>query len=230
MKALGMVEVYGYLTAIEALDSALKAANVNLVDVTMVRGGLVTVLISGDVGAVKAAVDASKTAASKVGKIISVHVIPRPSKEVEKIIPFRSPDKEEVEPNKIQRIEVMPELNKVELIEVMPELNMVELIEGMPESNKVEQIEPLPEHNKTQRVEDMPESQSVTSEENLNHPQPEGLDKSQITVEALKSMTVDRLRKLARDVGITNMTRKEIRFATKHELIDSISKFIEEER
>ena len=70
MNALGMIETYGYLAAVEALDSALKAANVSLVDVVRVKGGLVTVLIEGDVGAVKAAVDASAAAAERVGTVV----------------------------------------------------------------------------------------------------------------------------------------------------------------
>lgn len=158
MKALGMIEVYGYLAAVEALDSALKAANVKMVDVTLVQGGLVAVLITGEVGAVKAATDASKTAAERVGKVISVHVIPRPSERIEMIIPFQPA--------------------------------------GM--------VSP---------------SSPAKTEEPIR-----------ITEEQLKKMTVDRLRSLARELGITNMTRKEIRFATKHELIDAISKFIEQER
>ncbi|QOV19854.1 BMC domain-containing protein [Blautia liquoris] len=89
MKALGMIEVYGYLAAVEALDSALKAANVSLVDVVKVRGGLVTVLVDGDVGAVKAAMDASQAAAERVGRINSLHVIPRPA---EGVIRMLTPD------------------------------------------------------------------------------------------------------------------------------------------
>ena len=82
MNALGMIETYGYLAAVEALDSALKAANVSLVDVTKVKGGLVTVMVEGDVGAVKAAIDASAAAAERVGTVVSVHVIPRPAQDV----------------------------------------------------------------------------------------------------------------------------------------------------
>lgn len=82
MEALGMIEVYGYLSAVEALDSALKAANVALHSVTKVQGGLVTVMVVGDVGAVKAAMDASAAAAGRVGNVVSVHVIPRPAKDV----------------------------------------------------------------------------------------------------------------------------------------------------
>lgn len=82
MEALGLIEVYGYLSAVEALDSALKAANVSLHSVTKVQGGLVTVMVVGDVGAVKAAMDASAAAAQRVGNVVSVHVIPRPASEV----------------------------------------------------------------------------------------------------------------------------------------------------
>lgn len=82
MEALGLIEVYGYLSAVEALDSALKAANVSLHSVTKVRGGLVTVMVVGDVGAVKAAMDASAAAVQRVGNMVSVHVIPRPASEV----------------------------------------------------------------------------------------------------------------------------------------------------
>ena len=86
MQALGMIEVYGYLTAVEALDSALKAANVSRLGVDKVRGGLVTVLVEGDVGAVKAAMDASAAAAERVGTVISVHVIPRLADDVTRLL------------------------------------------------------------------------------------------------------------------------------------------------
>lgn len=86
MEALGMIEVYGYLAAVEALDCALKAANVRLLTVKLVTGGMVAVFVTGDVGAVKAAIDASAGAAEKVGRIVSVHVIPRPHYEVDMLI------------------------------------------------------------------------------------------------------------------------------------------------
>ncbi|WP_300367671.1 BMC domain-containing protein [Brachyspira sp.] len=82
--ALGMIETKGLISAIEAADAMVKAANVNLVGKTLVGGGLVTVMVRGDVGAVKAATDAG--AAAKVGDLISVHVIPRPHEEVESIL------------------------------------------------------------------------------------------------------------------------------------------------
>ena len=88
--ALGMVETKGLVGAIEAADAMVKAANVQLVGKEQVGGGLVTVMVRGDVGAVKAATDAGAAAAEKVGELISVHVIPRPHAEVDGILPHKA--------------------------------------------------------------------------------------------------------------------------------------------
>ena len=85
--ALGMVETKGLVGAIEAADAMVKAANVQLVGKEQVGGGLVTVMVRGDVGAVKAATDAGAAAAEKVGELVSVHVIPRPHAEVDFVLP-----------------------------------------------------------------------------------------------------------------------------------------------
>ncbi len=85
--ALGMIETKGLVSSIEAADAMVKAANVTLIGKEFVGGGLVTVMVRGDVGAVKAATDAGAAAADRVGELISVHVIPRPHSEVEQILP-----------------------------------------------------------------------------------------------------------------------------------------------
>ena len=85
-EALGMIETKGLVGSIEAADAMVKAANVTLVGKEHVGGGLVTVLVRGDVGAVKAATDAGAAAAQRVGELVSVHVIPRPHTEVETIL------------------------------------------------------------------------------------------------------------------------------------------------
>ena len=85
--ALGMVETKGLVGSVEAADAMVKAANVTLIGKVHVGGGLVTVMVRGDVGAVKAAVDAGAAAAQRVGNLISQHVIPRPHGEVEGILP-----------------------------------------------------------------------------------------------------------------------------------------------
>ena len=173
MQALGMIEVYGYLTAVEALDSALKAANVSRLGVEKVRGGLVTVLVEGDVGAVKAAMDASAAAAERVGTVISVHVIPRPADDVTRML---KGGKEPEEPTPPEPTPPKPEST------VMPE--------------EPEQSEPKP-------VDEEPTEPETGKTEK------------------------DALRRLARALEIKNMTRAEIRFAKKQELIQKITEFKE---
>ncbi|MBN2257598.1 MAG: ethanolamine utilization microcompartment protein EutM [Anaerolineaceae bacterium] len=88
--ALGMVETRGLVGAIEAADAMVKAANVNLIGSEYIGGGYVTVMVRGDVGAVKSATDAGAAAAKRVGDLVSVHVIPRPHEEVEMILPAKT--------------------------------------------------------------------------------------------------------------------------------------------
>jgi ethanolamine utilization protein EutM len=87
MIALGMIETKGLVGAIEAADAMVKAANVKLIGKEYIGGGFVTVMVRGDVGAVKAATDAGAAAAQRVGELVSVHVIPRPHGDVEVILP-----------------------------------------------------------------------------------------------------------------------------------------------
>lgn len=194
MKALGMIEVYGYLAAVEALDSALKAANVSLTDVVKVRGGLVTVMVEGDVGAVKAAVDASAAAAGRVGTVVSVHVIPRPAKDVGRMISKAGSDsKASVETGQVQA-------EAAEVIEDARVTQSPEIVNG-PEAGQLEEQQPA-------GVED---------------------DGQELSPEKLQKMTVDALRRLARELEVTNMTSPEIRFAKKQELIQKILEFVRQE-
>ena len=87
MEAVGMIETRGLVAAIEAADAMVKAANVTLIGTEKIGSGLVSVMVRGDVGAVKAATEAGSDAAQKLGEIIAVHVIPRPHGDVEKILP-----------------------------------------------------------------------------------------------------------------------------------------------
>lgn len=86
-EALGMVETRGLVAAIEAADAMVKAANVVLIGTEKIGSGLVSVMVRGDVGAVKAATEAGSTAAARLGEVIATHVIPRPHSDVEKILP-----------------------------------------------------------------------------------------------------------------------------------------------
>ena len=87
MEALGMIETRGLTASIEAADAMTKAANVTLVGTEKIGSGLVSVMVRGDVGAVKAAVEAGAEAASRLGELFAQHVIPRPHSDVEKILP-----------------------------------------------------------------------------------------------------------------------------------------------
>ncbi|MBR1677475.1 MAG: BMC domain-containing protein [Clostridia bacterium] len=87
LEALGMVETRGLTAAIEAADSMVKAAQVTLIGTEKIGSGLVTVMVRGDVGAVKAAVEAGGANAARLGELVATHVIPRPHGDVEKILP-----------------------------------------------------------------------------------------------------------------------------------------------
>ena len=87
LQALGMVETRGLTAAIEAADAMVKSAEVTLIGTEKIGSGLVTVMVRGDVGAVKAATEAGSTAAQRLGELVAVHVIPRPHTDVEKILP-----------------------------------------------------------------------------------------------------------------------------------------------
>ncbi len=86
-EALGLVETKGFVGAVEAADAMVKSANVRLMGMEKIGAGLVTVMVRGDVGAVKAAVDAGSVAARAVGELLSTHVIPRPHADTEKLLP-----------------------------------------------------------------------------------------------------------------------------------------------
>ncbi|MGL4589944.1 MAG: BMC domain-containing protein [Mycoplasmatales bacterium] len=108
MRSIGMIETKGLVGAIEAADAMVKAANVEFVGKQKVGSGIITVIVKGDVGAVKAAVDAGAAAAERVGEVLSVHVIPSPSKELEKmyLTPKKAPQTKVVdtEPKKETKV------------------------------------------------------------------------------------------------------------------------------
>ena len=182
MKALGMIELYGYLAAVEALDSALKAANVSSLGATKVGGGLVTVMVEGDVGAVKASMDAAASAAERVGEVISVHVIPRPHESVGEMLKPPTPPAPEKSPEPDPEPKPEPELKLEPEAETVPEVSETPVIE-----------EPV-------------KAESYTEE-------------------MLEKMSVSKLRTIARELQVDNMTREQIRFGKKTELIQNILEF-----
>lgn len=188
MKALGMIETRGLVASIEAADAMVKAANVTLTCKEHVGGGLVTVMVRGDVGAVKAAVDAGAAAAERVGELVSVHVIPRPHEELEGMLTTPAPVTPTPKPPK--EPEAAPEVSESE--------------------PSVPQPEPQPEP-------EAPVEEKAEEEE--------GVQLADLTDEVLEAMPVVKLRSVARSVGLDTMTRKEIRFAKKEELVAAIRAF-----
>ena len=210
MKALGMIETYGLVAAVEALDSALKAANVSLADMVRVKGGRVTVLVEGDVAAVKAAIDASQAAAERVGSVANAHVIPRPDPSVGQMLAggqgsFRR-EKNPSEPES-EESPVQTEI-RYETPEETPE------IREEPEKVSQETSEKI----QLQKEEPQPESEGFTET-----PKP-------VTREGLEKKSVAKLRSLARELKLPGMTSKDICFAKKQQLIDAIISFMEQEK
>ncbi len=133
MQALGMIETKGLIGAIEAADAMTKAANVTLIGKEKVGSGLITVMITGDVGAVKAAVDAGAAAAEQVGHLVGVHVIARPHDEIENILKKEIVEKEVIEETIIEAVE--------EISEVIPNIISEEVIEEIEEKAQEEVLQ-----------------------------------------------------------------------------------------
>ena len=191
-----MIETKGLVGSIEAADAMLKAANVTLASKTHVGGGLVTVMVRGDVGAVKAAVDAGAAAAERVGELISVHVIPRPADDVEYILDPLTPPEPPADP----KPKLEPETERA----AEPEAEM----------------EPEPPAQ--------PEPEDPSLEEEDPEEEAHAAELESLSEESMQRMTVARLRAVARALGATGMTRREIRFAKKEELIARILETQEE--
>ena len=182
MKALGMIETRGLVASIEAADAMVKAANVTLQCKEHVGGGLVTIMVRGDVGAVKAATDAGAAATERVGTLISVHVIPRPHEELEEIL---------------GHIPAEPD-------------------QPVPPTPPAPAPEPEPEEGEPLEPEEQERDGAV-------------MEPASLTTEELEHMAVVKLRAVARQIGLTSMTRKEIRFAKKEELLAAITAFLAEQ-
>ena len=193
MKALGMIETRGLVAAIEAADAMVKAANVTLTNKEHVGGGLVTVMVRGDVGAVKAATDAGAAAAERVGELVSVHVIARPHGELEEILEPEAPAAQPDPPTSPEQPVQEPAM---------------------------EASAPAPRTEEPQKTEAVKEAAAEEAAE-------EALAPEDYSPEALANMTVVKLRSAARTLNVDNMTRKEIRFANKEDLVWAITDFLQ---
>ncbi len=234
MKALGMIETYGCVAAVEALDSALKAANVSLLDMSRVKGGNVTVLIEGDVGAIKAAVSAAQASAASVGRVAAVHVIPRPAGDVGSMIETAVSDKSLSFFRGKQEILEEPEQLRSPGEPEQPErTDSSERPRMQPRQTEPEGADPSEQSlmQPRQAESEGPEPEDIGRLEESSQPEEGGRRKiaDQSEREELESYTVEELRRMARALKVSNMTRRDIRFAKKQELIDEIMRHRKQE-
>lgn len=236
-KALGLIEVNGYLAAVEAADSALKAAGVTLIGLEKVNAAITVVKLTGDVAAVKAAVDAGTAAAEALGRLRTSHVIPKLDEQLTSFIaPKKAEAKAEVKRNEPamqnETIEIKDEaIVKDNLVETQEEVFKVEDIENSMEAelekkSKEEAVEEFIDElieakNKAISKEKVLEPVS-TINETAQNPKAKAMA---LEIEEgktdLNSMKVEELRRLARNLKLP-MTNKQIKFAKKDELIRSI--------
>lgn len=214
--ALGMIETKGLVGSIEAADAMVKAANVTLIGKVHVGGAYVTVMVRGDVGAVKAATDAGAAAAQRVGELISVHVIPRPHHEVEYILPSLPlmDDDDDNGPDSPQNGgESEP---KKELTEETEETE--ENVEPVEEPEAVPEEEPAVPAEDLSPAEEEPVETTVADET-------KSANMSEIDIaRELEGLAVKELRKLARKTEGIAIVGREISAANKKLLISEITK------
>lgn len=212
MQALGLIETKGLVGAIEAADAMVKAANVSLIGKEYVGGGLVTIMVRGDVGAVKAATDAGAAAAQRVGELLSVHVIPRPHEELDIVVLGPKPqDEKEMPVNKYEESEEKQDT----LLEDKKENESI--IEDEVESNKEQELE-APVEVKEELVDD-----SVINKEAIDNIVHEnGLKEA---VEVLNKLRVVKLRNLAREYKKFGIAGRQISKADKQMLIEEFRQY-----
>ena len=215
MQALGLIETKGLVAAIESADAMLKAAEVRLLEKTFVGGGLVTITVTGDVGAVKAATDAGAAAAQRVGELLSVHVIPRPHEELEYIL-----GSSQVDPP----VEVLPETEEIKSVQ---EEEIKPIKEEASKPVKVEASKPV-----KAEVSKPVKAKAVTPAE------PEELHKETVdklvkknglkeAIAALDSLKVVKLRNLAREYKGFGIAGRMISKADKQMIITEFRKYYE---
>lgn len=220
MNAVGLIEVIGYVAAIEACDACVKSASVNILSIDKVGAGIVTLTIVGDVGAVKSAIEAGGVAANKVGVLRATHVIPRIHKEVADNL-FKKEERATQKYNKVS--EIMIEENEDTNIEVLKEDIRIEEnknTEVLEEDIKVEE-------NKGTKVETLEEDIKIEESKNtniktLNERKPVS---NKDTNRNLLNMNVKELKNLAREYD-SSLTNKELNSLKKEDLVDLVDKLI----
>lgn len=216
LQALGLVETRGLVASIEAADAMLKASKVKLIGKQRAEAGLITIVIVGDVAAVKASVDAGAAAAKKVGELVSVHVIPRPDDQVGSILPLeikieKTPQKEIVKP---KRPTPAPEVvKKIEEMDIkIPEAKAEVEEEKEPEKPKY----PVSSSETIERL-----KREALGKPPVEKKKPEGkVSETKINLNELENLNVHQLRHFARSVENFPIKGREISRANRQELMD----------
>ncbi|CAM3598261.1 BMC domain-containing protein [Parendozoicomonas haliclonae] len=202
-RAAGFIEVIGYPAAVEAADACVKSANVELIGLRKADAGLVTVIVCGDVGAVKAAVEAGTVAADRVGRVASSHVIPRPDHSVMDVFekPFKKKGSKPAEP-------VRTDSEQKESVIEQPEVAEVN-------------IEPETEQKQSVPMTDV--NTSETGPQETAGSAQHDSEGAVLTAEQLRSYRTVELRNLARQLPGIGLSKNQIKFAKKDELIKAIT-------
>lgn len=216
MKALGMIEVSGYLAAVEAADAALKAANVNLMGIEIVRAGICNVQVVGDVGAVQASVDAGKEASEALGLLRTVHVIPRPHEELLKLFPnledkkkaktseeTKSNDDRSDKNNKVHKDKIETSFMDVKDIKI----NDIKSSKDV--DQEIIKLEKTLENYKSKKEESIKKVKSKKEKVNYG------------------AMKVESLRNMVRNLKLPNMSNKQIKQEKKESLIKILQEYDE---
>ena len=224
-----MIEVYGRVGAIEGLDSALKAANVSLVNMIRVGGGLTSVFVEGDVGAVKASIDAAAAAAERVGKLISAHVIPRPDAAVREMLDIALNDefngnksgsdgnaepKDQAETGQADASGADALSGKTEaVVDAEAEIGESEVV--VDAQTEIGESEGVMDAEAEIEEEEAGAAEAHTSA----NPEVHAAD-----YEELEKMTVAQLRRLAREMQDYPLSKQEIKFAKKEDLLMALGR------
>ena len=229
MQALGLIETRGLLAAIEGADAMVKSANVNIIEKTHIGGGLVTVLVTGDVGAVKAAVESGVAAINKLDaeSLVSNHVIPRPHCEVENIIgdQVKSEEVEDITSNEDQCDEVLEITEEVEVVEeevINDEISDTD-INDVEKDNEVTEVEEEVVETTEDKVMDL-DVDKLHKADIDNFVNIHGLEK---TIDLLYKLKVVKLRNLAREYKEFGIAGRTISKAGKNLLITKFKSYYE---
>ena len=239
-KALGLIEFIGYVPAICAADTALKAASVDLIGIEKVTGGIVTVKITGDVDAVQAAVESAENYASRIGSLRSAHVIPRLDDEVENLLMNSKSSEEEIE--EIQELEedikeVCEEIRE-EITETIIEEteskeeslkeDVVEYVKNVNDEVEVFEISQNKENSKESLEEVIIKPELIEGKEEYSEDKTtENKEADSIDIKEISKMSVKELRKKIKSLNM-NITSNKLKSLKKKDLVDILLKYNEE--